>query len=325
MINLNRTRRDFLATAGAWAVGLTLTHPFESLIGAIASLPEDQILRLLGGYATQIQVIGGAVIGLLGGQLPPLTKIQIAVAPKNMGNLQGLSLTPIYVSGESIEIQLLGKLIEIDQRSESAPFNAGVSATGFTYRHSALVYDLVQRRLIDPYGSLHLKQLELVNWPKDLESLFASYLTGLIDSQIYLLKQSAPFLQLQSNALNQSVQSIKTAEAILVEFLGSLPLLARFGGNSFVQSLAASRTVVSSLATLGISYSDLRQKQLHIIAGDPSSVPDGAAWLAVCAHAKQLQTIASLFISRASQSEWGRQTISHAGRLTTQFARLLVL
>jgi hypothetical protein len=324
MINLNRTRRDFLATAGAWAVGLTVTQPFESLV-ALAAPPGDQILRLLGGYATQIQVMGGAVIGLLGGQLPPLTKIQIAVPPDKLGNLQAITLTPIYVSGDSIEFQLQGKLIKVDQRSESAPFKAGVSATGFTYRHSALVYDLVQRRLIDPYGSLHLKQLELVNWPNDLESLFAGYLTGLIDSQVYLLKQSAPFLQLQTNALNLSVQSIKTAEAILAEFLGNLPLLARFGGNAVVQSLAASRTVISSLATVGLSYSDLRQKQLHIIAGDPSSVPDGAAWLAVCAHAKQLQTIAGPVMSRASQTGWGRQTISHAGRLTTQFARLLIL
>ena len=91
------------------------------------------------------------------------------------------------------------------------------------------------------------------------------------------------------------------------------------------QTVGASQTVVSSLAVLGITYSALRQKQLQIIAGDSSSVQDGAAWLAVCTQAKQLQPIAGQFMGRASQSAWGRQTISHAGRLTTQFAKLFDL
>jgi hypothetical protein len=325
MMNSNRTRRDFIATAGAWTFGLAITQPFKSLAGALASLPDEQILRLLGDYATQIQVVGGSVIGLLGGQLPSLTKILIDVAPDKLSKLQTISQTPIYVSGNSIEFQLQGKLIEVDQRPTPLVSGAATSTTAFTYRHSALIYDLIQRRLIDPYGALHLNQLELVNWPKDLESLFSASLSGLVDSQIYRLKQSPSFLQLQTNGLNQSVQSGKTAETILIDYLGNLPLLARFGGNVVAQTVGASQTVVSSLAVLGITYSALRQKQLQIIAGDSSSVQDGAAWLAVCTQAKQLQPIAGQFMGRASQSAWGRQTISHAGRLTTQFAKLFDL
>jgi hypothetical protein len=86
--------------------------------------------------------------------------------------------------------------------------------------------------------------LELIRWPADSESLFATYLTGWIDSALYHLKPSAPFLQLERIGLSQSVSSAKEGEQILADCIENLPLLARLGTTSTAERIVSSGIVV---------------------------------------------------------------------------------
>jgi hypothetical protein len=313
------SRRQFIINAGAWSVGAALARPFSILAETNSNFPGEPVWTKLSHYGSGVSISGGSVIGFLGGKLPQLTKVHLALCPNALRRSPTFPLSPVYAAGNLIEYEHLESLIQIEQLPVEAyrgiTANPGLS----TYRHQALTYDLVDRRLADPYGSLHEQQLELLHWPSNSESLFPAYLSGWIDSALYHLKPSASFLQLERIALNRSVSSAKEAEQILAHCVENLPLLAMLGTSSTVERIISSEIVVSSLAALGSSYEKLLQITSQLIVADPSSAQDGAAWTAVLGYARELQPAVPPSGGSIAESILRRRTRAHAGQLVSLF------
>jgi len=320
---MNNSRRQFILNACAWAVGTVLARPFGVSAQTPSTLPGQSVWKFLTGYGSQVQAVGGSVIGLLRGQFPLLTKVRLAVDMSALKMLETFPIKPVYASGNVIECLEQNALIQIERLTALGFQQAVASPVRPMYGHEALIYDLADGELLDVYGALHNRQLQLLSWPANLESVFSTYLTGRIDSQLYGLEASAPFLQLQGSALHQAVSSLQTAKAILVDCVTNFPLLAKLGGNPLVESILGSPTLESVLSLFGASYPSLSGRVAQLIAADPSSAIDGAAWLAVTEHAKQFQLITGLFNDPLSRSLWGRQSLAHAGLLITRFPTLL--
>jgi hypothetical protein len=322
MSGSSNSRRDFIVRAGAWTIGAAFVRPFSILAATNSSFPGEPVWTKLSHYGNSVQIFGGSVIGFVGGKLPKLTEVRLALDPAVLKKSQAFPLSPVYAAGNLIEYEHPESLIRIEQflmDSYSAiTANPGLS----TYRHEALTYDLVNRRVSDPYGCLYQQQLELVQWPSDSESLFAAYLTGWIDSALYHLKPSASFLQLERIALSRSVSLAKEAEQNLNDCLENLPLLAMLGTNSTVSRIVSSGTVVSSLAALGSSYEKLLPRVTQLMVADPTSAGDGAAWTAVLTYTKELQqAVRSSAVS--AESILVRRTGAHAGQLVSRFPAIL--
>ena len=320
---MNNSRRQFILNACAWSVGTVLASPCAVSAQTPSNLPGQSIWEFLIGYADRVQAVGGSVIGLLRGEVPLLTKVRLARKMSALKMLETFPIKPVHTSGNLIECAEENFLIQIEQLATPSFQQVVASPVRPIYGHEALVYDLVNGDLLDVYGALHSRQLQLLSWPASLDSIFSTYLIGHIDSQLYGLEASAPYLQLQSSALHQSVSSLQTAKAILVDCVTALPLLAKLGGNSLVESILGSPTLGSVLSFFGVSHPNLSGRVAELIAADPSSEMDGAAWLAVTTYAKQFQLIASLLNDPLSRSLWGRQSLAHAGRLVTRFPALL--
>ena len=292
-------------------------------VSAQSTLPRQSVWKFLIGYGNRVQAVGGSVLGLLRGQVPLLTKVRLVLELPALIKWETFPLKPIYASGNLIEYPEENVLIQIEQIPALAFHQAIASPVRPTYGHEALTYDLADGKLLDVYGALHNQQLQLLGWPPNLESIFSTYLTGHIESQLYGLEPGAQFLQLQRSALHQSVSSPQTAKAILIGCVTALPLLAKLGGNVLVESILGSPTLGSVWSFFGASYPTLSGRVAQLIAADPSSAIDGAAWLAVTAYAEHVQSIAGLLNDPLSRSLWGRQTLAHAGRLVTRFPILL--
>jgi hypothetical protein len=318
---MNSSRRRFILNACAWSVGIGLARPFG--VSAQFTLARQSVWKVLIGYGSRVQAVGGSVIGLLGGQVPLLTKVRLALEVPALKKWDTFPLKPVYASGSLIEYPEENVLIQIEQLPALAFHQAIASPVRPMYGHEGLTYDLADGKLLDVYGALHNQQLQLLGWPANLESIFSTYLTGRIDSQLYGLEPGAQFLQLQRSALHQSVSSPQTAKAILIGCVTALPLLAKLGGNALVESILGSATLGSVWSLFGASYPTLSGRVAQLIAADSSSAMDGAAWLAVTANAKQVQSTAGLLNGPLSRSLWGRQTLAHAGLLVTRFPTLL--
>jgi hypothetical protein len=321
MSGSNNGRREFIIRAGAWTIGAVFARPFSILAATNSGFPGEPVWTTLSRYGSRVQVFGGSVMGLLGGKLPKLTKVRLALDPAALEGSKTFPLSPLYAAGNLIEYEHLESLFQIEQLPIESYIaittNPGVSA----YRHEALSYDLANARLSDPYGSFHRQQLELVRWPA--EGLFPAYLTGWIDSALYDLKPGASFLQLERIALKRSVSSAKEAKQILANCLENLPLLAMLGTKSTVARILSSETVVSSLVALGSSYERLLPRATRLMVVDPSSAEDGAAWTAVLNYTRELQPALRTSGGSAAESILGRRTRAHAGQLVSRFPAIL--
>ena len=97
------SRRQFIINAGAWSVGAALARPFSILAETNSNFPGEPVWTKLSHYGSGVSISGGSVIGFLGGKLPQLTKVHLALCPNALRRSPTFPLSPVYAAGNLIE------------------------------------------------------------------------------------------------------------------------------------------------------------------------------------------------------------------------------
>lgn len=299
---MHTNRRDFIAR-GAVVAGVALGASPLDLVAEKAPLSEQArrgpglpilatdraVLSFASTYAQAPIFLGGGVLGRLkGGTRPSLTVLLRVDDLATMSRaLESIPFKAVYAEGDTLSFDVCGVAYRLENLP-TAEYQSRLVGLGrrsaASFAHDAVSFDVGQKRLSDPHGSMSgaTARLQRVTAAMGLVRQTSQLLRGWVESARFGLVPDAEFNAFRRQTLDQAVTSPEDASSVGQRVLGAMAPLALSAGTEAVGELVGSRLAASSLLlqtgqtakTVESRYQKLRRN------ASPADVSDAALWLA---------------------------------------------
>ncbi|MEQ1862391.1 MAG: hypothetical protein ABMA13_20935 [Chthoniobacteraceae bacterium] len=247
------------------------------------SAQDQAVLDWLRGFASEVRLIGGAVLARLRGDaVAPARWIAAVRNLRVLGDVLATAKFPgLYASGSTVFFMVGGREVSVELLPGEV-FDARLAELAGArvgFDHESLAYDPATGRLADPLRASGTRGLRLTRSTREVAAAFAQLLDGFIESRRLGLERTLGFKRMRNRVFGASGARPEVAEAVCAVLFARL---ATWTGGASVEEIEAvlkSRLVASSLRTaLGINVADAIRAAKAELAGD--GAPNPAVWIA---------------------------------------------